>query len=135
MSKSRKRYTSFTLDNSWVIEFPTDPAGVLRIGIVDPGSVNLGPRFTYVNAGADIEHQVALCARFGLGPSIAVFEPGFLRAALAYWRAGRLPPGAMLRFYFGGATAEDDGSFWFGLPPTRPSLDAYLSMLDCCPLP
>ena len=114
---------------------PLAKRGMLRIGIVDPGSVNLGARFAYVNSGSDIEHEVSLCEQFGLAPSIAIFEAGFLRAALSYWRAGRLPPGAMLRFYFGGDVAEADGGFWFGLPPTEASLEAYLAMLDGVPLP
>jgi uncharacterized protein (DUF849 family) len=114
---------------------PLAARGKLRIGIVDPGSVNLGARFAYVNSGSDIEHAVALCEQLGLAPSIAVFEAGFLRAARSYWRAGRLPPGAMLRFYFGGDVAEADGGFWFGLPPTEASLEAYLAMLDGVPLP
>ena len=50
---------------------------------------------------------------------MSIFEPGFLRAALAYWRAGKLPPGTMLRFYFGGREAEADGGFTFGLAPTE----------------
>jgi len=62
---------------------PLAESGVLRIGIIDPGSVNLGPRFAYVNAGDSIEHQRSLCERFELGPTIAIFEPGFLRAALS----------------------------------------------------
>jgi uncharacterized protein (DUF849 family) len=114
---------------------PLAESGVLRIGIIDPGSVNLGPGFAYVNAGDSIEHQASLCERFDLGPTIAIFEPGFLRAALSYWRRGRLPAGAMIRFYFGGTEREADGSFWFGMPPTAPSLDAYLAMLEGCPIP
>jgi 3-keto-5-aminohexanoate cleavage enzyme len=114
---------------------PLAESGVLRIGIIDPGSVNLGPRFAYVNAGDSIEHQRSLCERFELGPTIAIFEAGFLRAALSLWRAGRLPGGAMIRLYFGGAVAEADGDYWFGLPPTEPSLEAYLAMLDGCPIP
>jgi 3-keto-5-aminohexanoate cleavage enzyme len=110
-------------------------SGVLRIGVSDPGSVNLGPRFAYVNSGSDIDYQLELCERFGLVPTLAIFEPGFLRAALSYWRAGRLPGGTMLRFYFGGEGPEAGGGFWFGLPPTRASLDAYLAMLDGCSLP
>jgi len=103
--------------------------------VSDPGSVNLGPRFAYVNSGSDIDYQLELCERFGLVPTLAIFEPGFLRAALSYWRAGRLPGGTMLRFYFGGEGPEAGGGFWFGLPPTRASLDAYLAMLDGCSLP
>ena len=114
---------------------PLAESGVLRIGIIDPGSVNLGSRFAYVNAGESVEHQVALCERFELGPTMAIFEPGFLRAALSYWRKGRLPSGAMIRFYFGGVAAEANGDFSFGMPPTAPSLEAYLAMLDGCPLP
>ena len=107
----------------------------LRIGVIDPGSVNLGAGFAYVNSGSDIDYQQALCERHGLVPGMSIFEPGFLRAALAYWRAGKLPPGTMLRFYFGGPAMEESGGFWFGLPPTEASLEAYLQMLGDCPLP
>ena len=104
--------------------------------MIDPGSVNLGTSFAYVNAGSDIEHQWQLCDQHGLVPGMSIFEPGFLRAALAYWRAGKLPPGTMLRFYFGeGAEAEADGGFTFGLTPTERALDAYLELLGDCPLP
>src|SRR5206468_2838785 len=74
-------------------------AGVLRMGLVDPGSVNLGgadehglplpTEYVYVNSYRDIHYQVELCTRFRLGPSISIFEPGFLRVALAFQRAGR----------------------------------------------
>lgn len=114
---------------------PLATSGGLRIGVIDPGSVNLGASFAYVNAGSDIEHQWQLCDEHGLVPGMSIFEPGFLRAALAYWRAGKLPPGTMLRFYFGGREAEADGSFTFGLAPTERALDAYLELLGDCPLP
>src|SRR2546425_2839699 len=84
----------------------------LRVGLVDPGSVNLGGAddnglpapidFVYVNTYNDIRHEVGLCARYQLGPSVSIFEPGFLRVALAFHRAGRLPPGALVKLYFGG---------------------------------
>src|SRR6185369_13816477 len=110
-------------------------AGVLRVSMVDPGSVNLGD-IAYVNTAADIAHQVALCARHRLGPSLAIFEPGFLRTALGLHRVGRLPPGALVKLYFGG----DHDYFGraaptFGLPPTRASLDAYLALLEGSALP
>jgi uncharacterized protein (DUF849 family) len=66
---------------------------------------------------------------------MSIFEPGFLRAALAYWRAGKLPAGTMLRFYFGGREAEGDGGYTFGFAPTERALDAYLELLGDCPLP
>ncbi len=114
---------------------PLAERGGLRIGVIDPGSVNLGASFAYVNAGSDIEHQWKLCDTYGLVPGMSIFEPGFLRAALAYWRAGKLPAGTMLRFYFGGREAEADGGFTFGFAPTERALDAYLELLGDCPLP
>lgn len=121
----------------------------MRMSIFDPGSVNLGDLgkdglpggsfdFVYKNDFADIRHQADLCVRHSLGPSISIFEPGFLRCALAYYRAGRLPAGAFLKFYFGG-TADYLGSggvgVGFGLPPSPLALEAYLEMLGDCDLP
>jgi uncharacterized protein (DUF849 family) len=102
----------------------------LRIGIIDPGCVNLAS-FAYVNTPADIATMAALCARLQLGPSVAIFEPGFLRHALGYWRKGKLPRGALLKFYMGGTHAD----LGFGLPPTPRMLDVYLDLLGDCPLP
>jgi 3-keto-5-aminohexanoate cleavage enzyme len=107
-------------------------AAGLRIGLVDPGSVNLG-RFVYVNSADDIDEQLAVCHECALGPSMAIFEPGFLRVALRLWEAGRLPAGAMLKLYFGGGSGYLGGVF--GLPPTPAAFHAYLSMLDGCDLP
>jgi uncharacterized protein (DUF849 family) len=102
----------------------------LRIGIIDPGCVNLAG-FAYVNTPDAIRHMAELCARHALGPSIAIFEPGFLRHALGYVRRGALPRGALLKFYLGGTHAD----LGFGLPPTPRMLDVYLEMLGDCPLP
>lgn len=114
-------------------------AGLLRCGLVDPGSVSLGgadetglPRnvdAVYINTYADARHMFAECTRLNLAPSISIFEPGFLRVALAYHRAGKMPAGALVKLYFGGADLS------FGLPPTLPSLQAYLAMLDGTGLP
>ena len=117
-------------------------AGAARMGFVDTGSVNLGaldadgvpgaPEFVYVNSFADIRYMMECCARHAIGPSIAVFEPGFLRATLAYARAGRLPKGAFVKLYFGGEDGYlgEGRGLAFGLPPTRRALEAYLEMLD-----
>jgi uncharacterized protein (DUF849 family) len=123
-------------------------AGVLSIGIVDPGSVNLGGAddeglpmnidFAYANTNSDIRYAVELCERHALGPSIAIFEPGFLRHALAYWRAGRMPRGALLKFYLGGDygyMGMGNKGVSFGLPGTPWGLEVYLEMLEGCDLP
>lgn len=114
-------------------------AGHLRMGLVDPGSVNLGalgadglPSVStgvYLNTYADARYTIDWCWAHRLGPSISIFEPGFLRLALAYHAAGRLPKGALIKLYFGGGTPG------FGLPPTSAGLNAYLSMLDGTGLP
>ena len=127
---------------------PLARAYPLCMGFVDPGSVNLIPtdekglpypaQWVYVNSPADIAAKFDLCARLGLGPGMAIFEPGFLRFALAYHAAGALPAGAFLRFYFGGERSyrgEGPIDLLFGLPPRRSSLDVYLEMLGDVDLP
>ena len=130
---------------------PLAATGWLRIGIIDPGSVNLGglaedglpaaPGFVYGNSYGDIRHQAAVCEENRIGPSMAIFEPGWLRTALVWWRAGKLPRGAMVKLYFGGdagyvtSAGQVRGGVPFGLPPTIKSLDAYCELLDGCTLP
>lgn len=124
-----------------------------RLGSLDPGSLNLAStgadgapgsvRTVYANSFDDIDVTLAEMTGAGLGSSISIFDPTFLRAALAYHRAGRLPAGSMLKFYFCGDRdflADDAGPgsgppVGFGLPPTRRALDAYLEMLEGCDLP
>lgn len=127
---------------------PLAKAFPLRMGFVDPGSTNLTPtqenglpfpaEWVYANSPADIEYKFDLCRKLSLGPGMAIFEPGFLRLALAYHAAGRLPAGAFLRFYFGGERSyrgEGIVDLLFGLPPRRSSLDVYLEMLGEVDLP
>jgi 3-keto-5-aminohexanoate cleavage enzyme len=120
---------------------PLAEAGLMRLSLCDPGSVNLGglgadglpaSGIVYANSFDDIAHQLGLCERFGLGPSMAIYEPGFLRCVLAWWRAGRLPAGAMVKFYFGGEEGFLSG---FGLRPTPTALEAYLELFDDCDVP
>src|SRR5438552_2847457 len=56
-----------------------------------------------------------------LRPTLQIFEPGFVRAALTFLDVGLLTEPLLLKFYF---------SKMFGLPPSLRSLDAYLGMLD-----
>jgi 3-keto-5-aminohexanoate cleavage enzyme len=115
--------------------------GQLRMGLADPGSVNLGRTrdgvptgsFVYRNSFDLLSHALDVCRTNRLGPSLAIFEPGFLRATLAWWRAGQLPPGAMIKLYF--STEQGLTGAPFGMPPTRASLEAYLELLHGCPVP
>ena len=113
--------------------------GLLDFGLVDPGTTNIGrfeadgtPRaeaLVYQNTYADAVYMIETCRRLSLGLSISIFEPGFLRVITGYLAAGKLPPGALVKFYFGGQRAG------FGLPPTESALAAYLEMLAPWQLP
>jgi uncharacterized protein (DUF849 family) len=112
--------------------------GLLRLALVDPGSVSLGPLdadglpmaidLVYQNTFADARYMFDVCRARGLAVHVSIFEPGFLRVALAYHARGRLPP-AKIQLYFGGDALP------FGLPPTVSSLEAYLAMLAGTDLP
>ncbi|MBX3026145.1 3-keto-5-aminohexanoate cleavage protein [bacterium] len=128
---------------------PLAAAGAIRMSLFDSGSVNLGTigddglpgggvDFVYANSFGDVRHMAALCERHRLGPSVAVFEPGFLRTVLAYWRAGKLPRGTFVKLYFGGDYDYLGGGrrgVSFGLPPTPTALAAYLELLGDCDVP
>ena len=127
---------------------PLADSGLMKMGVLDPGSVNLGAagddglpgpvEFVYANGYGDIRYVVQQLDECRLGPSISIFEPGFLRTALVYHRAGKLPRGAFVKFYFGGDQGYLGGKasgVTFGLPPTAKALDAYLEMMDGCDLP
>src|SRR5690606_7555212 len=122
--------------------------GLMRMAPWDPGSVNLAasdakglpcePSFIYANSRAEIEICADILRDCGLGPSIAVFEPGFMRTVLAYHNAGRLPAGALIKLYFSGDfnfLTNEPGFATFGLPPTEAALNAYLDMMAACDLP
>ena len=114
--------------------------GNLRIGICDPGSINLGSMtedgpegIVYANSYAVISRALDIHKENKLGPSFAIYEPGFLRTVLAFHRKGRVPQGAMLKFYF----STEHGLFGapFGMPPSFKALEMYLDILGDCPLP
>jgi uncharacterized protein (DUF849 family) len=119
--------------------------GLIRASFVDTGSVNLGGTgrdglppasdYVYTNTFADIAYKMAACERLGLGPSIAVFEPGFLRVVVAYARAGRLPRGTLVKFYFSAGGYLGGGEPLWGAPPIAEALDLYVAMLDGTDVP
>jgi uncharacterized protein (DUF849 family) len=117
----------------------------LQIASVDPGSTNIGFAdaggvpcgTTALNTYAGIRHAFEFCEMRGIAPSLAIYEPGYLRTVLAYQRAGKLPRGSMVKLYFGGewgVTARSRG-VTIGLPPTATALNAYLEMLEGSGLP
>jgi 3-keto-5-aminohexanoate cleavage enzyme len=117
-------------------------AGLMRMGYLDPGSTQLGsadenglPKgpALYANPCDEIAYRVDQLQRLRLGPNMAIYEPGFLQVALAYHRAGKMPPGALVKFYLGGgynyASGRKGPDFW-GLPATEKALDAYLELME-----
>ena len=120
--------------------------GLIRCGALDSGSVNLASfgadglptdtDFVYTNSPADIRSMMATCAEVGIGPSIAIYEPGFLRMVLGFHQHGTLPAGTLVKFYFSG----DDGFFGSGLPtysapPIPEAFALYRAMLGDADLP
>jgi len=120
-------------------------AGAIRASFLDPGSVNLGGTgpdglppasdYVYRNTFADIAYATDLADRLHLGPSVAVFEPGFLRVVLAYHAAGRLPAGTLVKLYFSAGGYVGDGAPLWGAPPVAEALELYLAMLGDAPIP
>jgi uncharacterized protein (DUF849 family) len=116
-----------------------DDMGLVRAGFVDTGSVNLGgtgadglppnSKYVYNNTFADIAYKMDACRVRGLGPSIAVFEPGFLRVVRAYYDAGALPPGTLVKLYFSAGGYLGGGEPLWGAPPILEALYLYLAML------
>jgi uncharacterized protein (DUF849 family) len=119
--------------------------GLIRASFVDPGSVNLGGvgsdglpppiDYVYANSFADIRYAFDLSVEHGLGPSIAVFEPGFLQVVLAYHEAGALPPGTLVKLYFAAGGYLTPGRPLWGAPPIPEALDLYLAMLGDSGIP
>ena len=122
-----------------------DDIGLVRAGFVDTGSVNLGGTgadglppdrgYVYTNTFADIAYKMRVCRERGLGPSIAIFEPGFLRVVRAYHDAGMLPAGALVKLYFSAGGYLGGGEPLWGAPPILEALDLYLAMLGEARIP
>ena len=114
-------------------------AGVLTMGIVDPGSLNLGgfqadgapsdDEVVYLNTGRDIRYMVDTCTALEVPISFSIFDGSFMRTAVAYVRAGRIQHGGQIKIFFGSDYAP------MGLPATPAALEAYLDVLGDCPLP
>jgi uncharacterized protein (DUF849 family) len=113
--------------------------GLTRAAFLDTGSVMLGGTgadglpagagYAYTNTFADVAHKMRVCTERGLGPSIGCFEPGFLRVVLAYYNAGMLPRGSLVKLYFSGGGYLGGGEPLWGAPPIIEALDMYLAMI------
>ncbi len=105
--------------------------GLIEFAFADPGSVNFTqttttattpPAGTYLNPESHTRYGLALAARHGLHPDLAIYEPGFLRAGAALARAiGTKTP--IYRLMFCEKMAVN-------FPPRPYALAAYLGLLD-----
>jgi uncharacterized protein (DUF849 family) len=138
-----------SLEERWAHTEALAESGLIRMSVLDPGSVNIANsgenglpgsfRAVYAVPFEEIEYLLGLMGRHRLGPSIAIYDPSYLHTTLAYHRAGRLPPGAMVKLYFAGDHNFTDfvkGGFkFFGLNPTRKAFEAYAEMMEDTGLP
>jgi 3-keto-5-aminohexanoate cleavage enzyme len=122
-----KRFSHF-------VELSKDTATKPDLGAGDMGSVNLvgydrasktlhNSEFIYCNSYETIRYFLTKSRELGLRPTLQIFDPSFLRAALVFLDQGILAEPLMLKFYLGGPELP------FGLPPTLKSLEAYLEMV------
>ncbi|MEW1963700.1 3-keto-5-aminohexanoate cleavage protein [Microbacterium sp. NPDC077644] len=110
---------------------PVDAGAVAFAGYDDEGLPTQANRFGA--SFTEAQEAVTVAHKLGLPVTIGVYEPGNLRFALAYARAGKLPAGSMVKLYFAGEYSIYEvgkKALNFGLPPTKPALDAYLDMLE-----
>jgi uncharacterized protein (DUF849 family) len=119
---------------SHFVALAKDPATKPDLGGADLGSVNLasydrktkkirGANFVYLNSFETCRYFLETSRELGLRPTLQIFEPGFLRAALVFLDQGLLTEPLILKFYLGGHEQS------FGLPPSIKSLEAYLEMI------
>jgi uncharacterized protein (DUF849 family) len=107
----------------------------VNLGAALPDGWPLPMDYVYTNSPNDIRHMAKVCREHGLGPSVAVFEPGFLRVVLSAEKSGALPPGTLVKLYFSAGGYLGSGDPIFGAPPIPEALDMYLAMLRGSRLP
>lgn len=106
--------------------------GLIEVAVVDPGSVDFvrfdeasrpGGGFVYRNAPEEVRAGLSVCARHGVRPGYAIYEPGFTRLGAALARVAPGLPTPLYRFMF-------SDEFAWGFPPRERYLDAHLALLD-----
>jgi hypothetical protein len=126
---------------------PMADAGVLRMVALDPGLTQFGHLdddglpSRHIQGGTTFPEAAAVtefASSQRVPLSVGIYEPGNLRWAIAYARAGKFPIGTMIKLYFGGDYAMGGvrtPAVNFGMYPTKAALDIYLSMLDGVDIP
>lgn len=106
--------------------------GLLEMGVVDPGSVNIthrlqaasgAPGFVYPNPDEHVREGLRLAPEGGWRPAYAIYEPGFARlgAALAATVSGLRTPVYRIMF---------SDNLLFGMAPSTRGVDFYAAHLD-----
>jgi uncharacterized protein (DUF849 family) len=134
-----------TISDRYDHHLPLAQEGLIDMGVIDPGSVNLSSSapdgtpptgdYVYTNSPADISYMMDVCRKHDIGPSFAIYEPGFLRMVLIYAKSGQLAPHSLTKFYFSGGGYFGRGMPTFSAPPIIEALDLYLAMLGDVALP
>ncbi len=117
-----------------------------RLAPLDPGSMNMAlsggsattaNMMSYSNSYENIAMVLENLCKLGMGASMGIYEPGFLRAAVAFHRAGKMPKGSFVKLYFFGGRNYFDGEecVGFGLEPSASALEAYLEIIGDSGLP
>lgn len=122
------------IDDAIGLEYACVDPGAVAIARLDSDGLPVG-RY-YANSFDQIRSAFAQLEARRLGAQIAIYEPAYLRIALAYHEAGRLPEESVINFYFGGRYGPlGENGLPFGLPPTPAALEAYLDLLGAADLP
>jgi uncharacterized protein (DUF849 family) len=119
---------------SHFVELSKDPATKPDLGVGDMASLNLvaydpaskkihGEDMVYQNSYSTIRYFLTMSRELGLRPTMQIFDPSGIRAALIFLDQGVLSEPLLFKFYFGGPELP------FGLPPSLKSIEAYLEML------
>ncbi|EIK95787.1 hypothetical protein PMM47T1_15451 [Pseudomonas sp. M47T1] len=126
---------------------PMADAGVLRMISLDPGLTQFGfldedglPTLHVQNGATypDCVEVMKFAQRVQQPLMIGIYEPGNLRWAMAFAKAGKLPPGSMIKLYFGGEWVLGGNRVPgtnFGMPPTVQALDVYLGLMEGSQVP
>ncbi|MEY4466214.1 MAG: hypothetical protein RIR21_7, partial [Pseudomonadota bacterium] len=111
-------------------------AGLVEWSVVDPGSTHIAnydelphgkEGFLYSNPESHVRYGLELAQTFGITPSYAIYEPGFMRLGAALHRAYAGAPIPIFRLMF-------TSQFTFGFPPKPWAMQAYLELLALeCP--